>query len=106
MKRYWYLILPTIVLLVSICDLGATLYCDRHVEHFEEANPVAEYIWETHGTVGLVTFKLTVTLVSCILMVYIIRHKDYRWSVAVSVFGLSVCLFLVGWWVIFCMTLR
>ncbi len=99
MKRWWYLILPTIVFLVSCCDLWVTMFANKNYRGFREANPIARYVWETHGDVGLVVFKLTVTFVSCICMGLVLRYKKRPWRIAVSVFGLSWCLLLAGWWI-------
>jgi hypothetical protein len=95
----WYLIWPIIIFLVSCCDLGVTLYFDRTCDYFEEANPIALYIWENLGDAGLIIIKLTVTLASCIFTGWALRYKNRSWRVAVSIFGLTVCCVLIGWWI-------
>ena len=99
MKRWWYLILPAIVFIVSCCDLGATLYFDRMCSDFQEANPIALHVWENCGDGGLAVFKLAVTFVSCACMGFVLRHKRRPWRVAVLVFGLAGCVLLIGWWI-------
>ena len=98
-KKWWFLILPIIVFVVSCCDLWTTIYFDRTYGGFEEANPVALYIWDNLGDVGLGAFKLVVTLLSCICTGWVLRTKSYPWRAAVSVFGLVVCSLLMGWWI-------
>jgi hypothetical protein len=95
MKKWWFLILPMIVFLISCFDLGATLCC---ISVFEEANPITEYVWDHYNDVGLIAFKLYVTLSSCFFMGYVLRYKNRQWQIAVSLFGLSVCVVLLGWW--------
>jgi len=104
MRKWWYLILPTIVFLVSCGDLWATLYFDRTCSDFQEANPIALCVWENCGDGGLAVFKLGVTLLSCTTMGWVLRNKERPWRVAVSVFGLVGCALLIGWWIfwIFC----
>lgn len=99
MRRYWFLILPLIVFLVSFADLGATLYFEHTHDNFIEANPVAKYIWDTGGNSVLISFKLIVTLSSCICMGLVIKNKNRSWIIAVSIFGLLCCFLLVGWWI-------
>lgn len=94
----WYLILPLFVFFVSCCDLGATLYFSKTNNGFEEANPIALYIWDNHGDTALGVFKLTVTFASCICMGWVLRYKNQPWKIAVSIFGLGICALLIGWW--------
>jgi len=98
MKKWWFLILPTIVFLVSCLDLGATLYCAKNISGFEEGNPIARHIWDYYGDISFMAFKLCVTMASCNFMRLVLQHKNRRWRIAVSVFGLSVCVMLLGWW--------
>jgi len=99
MYRKWFFIQPLIVFLVSCLDLGATLYFSKTSKNFEEANPIALRVWHNHGDIGLSVFKLTVTLVSCYYMGWVLRYKKRPWQVAVSVFGLGGCALLIGWWI-------
>lgn len=94
-----YLILPIIIFVVSCFDLGATLYFSRVYVDFEEANPIAEYFWKNHGDIGLCVFKLSVTLLSCLCMGWVLRNKNRAWKIAVSIFGFSGCVLLIGWWI-------
>jgi len=99
MPKKWYFVLPLIVFAVSIGDLCVTIHADREYDEFVEANPIAAHIWDTHGDTGLIVFKLSITLVSCTCMAWAIKRRGGRWTTFVSVFGLSVCAFLVGWWI-------
>jgi hypothetical protein len=99
MGKWWYLILPIIVCLISCCDLLATLYFEKTNCYFQEANPIAVYVWTTYGDYGLVGFKITITLVSCVCMAAVLHGKNRCWRIVVSIFGLSICIFLVGWWI-------
>ncbi|RLC89077.1 MAG: hypothetical protein DRJ03_00545 [Chloroflexi bacterium] len=101
MAKWWRIIMPTIVFLVSCGDLGTTLYFDRTCSDFQEANPIALHVWENFGDGGLVVFKLTITLLSCTTMGWVLRHKKRPWRVAVSVFGIVGCVILVGWWLLY-----
>lgn len=98
MKHCWYLILPITVFLVSYADLSVTLYFDKTCSEFEEFNPVALYIWNNHGIVGLIIFKSSVTLASCVCMGVVLRRKNKPWRLTVSIFGVVVCIILIGWW--------
>lgn len=100
MRRWWFLILPVIVFLVSLSDLSATLYSERAKMGFVESNPIAKYIWDTSGDIGLIVFKLTVTLASCLCMGFVIKNKNRSWIIVVSVFGLLGCILLIGWWIL------
>lgn len=98
MRHWWYLILPLIVFLVSCADLSATLYFDKTCSEFEEFNPVALYVWNNHGVSGLIAFKSSITLVSCVCIGVVLRRKNKPWRLAVSIFGIVVCTILIGWW--------
>jgi hypothetical protein len=98
MKKWWFLILPTIVFLVSCFDLGITMYCGLKISGFEEANPIVKHIWDNYGDSSLIAFKLSITLSSCFFMGYVLRYKNQQWRIAVAIFGLSVCVMLLGWW--------
>jgi len=86
-----------IVFLVSCLDLGVTLYFSKTNEHFEKANSIALQVWHNHGVIRLSVFKLTITLVSCYCMGWVLRYKERPWRVAVSIFGLVGCVLLIGW---------
>lgn len=100
MGRWWFLILPMIVFAVSISDLFVTLHFEQAKIGFSEANPIAKYIWDTGGDIGLIVFKLTVTLASCLCMGSVIKNKNRSWVIAVSIFGLLGCIVLIGWWIL------
>lgn len=99
MLKLWYLILPITVFLVSCFDLGATLYFGNTCNYFEEANPVAAHVWGNYGETGLIIFKLIVTLVSCLAMGWILTNKEQPWRIFVTVFGITTCGLLMGWWI-------
>ena len=99
MRKRWYLILPIVVFIVSCSDLAFTIYFNKTCSHFKEANPVALYVLDNHGTIGLITFKMIVTLVSCSCMGFVLHNKKRPWRVAVSIFGLMGCTFIIGWWI-------
>jgi len=99
MQHLWFIILPVIVFVVSCTDLYATLHFNKTHKDFNEANPIARYIWDTHGEAGLVAFKLSVTSLSCCCMGMVLKKKNRRWRVSVSIFGLLGCFRLIGWWI-------
>lgn len=99
MKHWWFIILPIIVFVISCADLGATLYFAHTNIYFREANPIARYVWDTHGDVGLIIFKISVTFASCLCMGSVLKNKNRSWVISVSVFGSLGCLLLVGWWI-------
>ena len=99
MRKTWCFILPIIVFLVSYVDLVVTLHCNNTYSRFEEANPIAEYVWKEYGDNVFAAFKLIVTLVSCFGIWFVLQYKNKSWRIAVSVFGLIICCFLVSWWI-------
>ena len=98
MHHKWFLTLPMIVFLVSCLDLWATLYFSKICNHFEEANPITMHVWKNHNEIGLSIFKIIVTTISCLSMGFVLKYKNKYWKIAVSIFGLTVCLLLVCWW--------
>ena len=100
MKRLWFIILPIIIFTVSCLDLFATLHFENKNIGFVEANPIAKHIWDYHGDIGLISFKLGVTLLSCVCVGISLRNKNKCWAVSVSIFGLLVCILLIGWWIL------
>ena len=98
MGKWWYLILPIIICLVSCGDLCVTLYFDKTCSDFHEANPIALHIWTTCGDYGLIGFKLALTFVSCFCMGLVLRNKNRYLRIIVAILGLAACIFLVGWW--------
>jgi len=99
-KKQWYLILSVTLFLISCCDLGATLYFDRTYDDFEEANPIALYIWDNHGVIGLTIFKMTITMLSCFCVSYILINKRRSLRIIASLLGLIIGNLIIGWWIL------
>ena len=98
MRKPWYWIIPIMVFVLSLCDLGATLYFDSTMDGFVEANPLAASVWDHHGDGGLILFKMVMTLVPCSLMAWVLKHKKHPRWMCIAMFVLFAYCLLVGWW--------
>ena len=98
-KKHWYLILPLILFLISCGDLGATLYFDRTCDDFEEVNPIALHIWDNHGVMGLTIFKMSITVLSCFCVGYVLINKRRSLRIIASSLGLMIGSLIIGWWI-------
>jgi len=74
---------------------------------FEEANPIASFVLDNYGDIGLTIFKIGLTFPSCLYIGFALQRKSRPWKIAVSIFGITWCCFVIGWWIfwIFCGTL-
>ena len=100
MHKWWYIILPIIVFLVSGCDLVTTMYFAKTSNNFEEANPIVKYVWEKYGDTGFIVFKTIATLPLCVCMGWVLRYEGRQLKVLVTILGLTACVFLIGWWIL------
>jgi len=91
--------LPLIMFLVLCFDLFATLYADNNYEYFQEANPIALYVWENFDTSGLIVFKFVWTLVSCCTVFFILRNGERNIRVITLTVFYSLCIILIGYWI-------
>ena len=100
MGKWWYLILPIIICLVSCGDLCVTLYFDKTCSDFHEANPIALHIWTTCGDYGLIGFKLALTFVSCLCMGLVLsQQKSIFADYCCNIGTCRMCLY--RWLVVF-----
>ena len=98
MKKYWYIILPSIIFVVFSLDLFVTIYSARTFKNFEEANPIALYVWDNYGTDGLVVFKIAVVFVSCACNGIVLCGPNKKYILFTTIFGLLACVVICGWW--------
>jgi hypothetical protein len=98
MRKPWYWIIPIMVFVLSLCDLGATLYFNSITDDFVEANPLAVCVWEHCGDGGLIIFKISITFASCFCMAWVLKCKKHPIWLIVSLSVLLAYCLLIGWW--------